>query len=99
MNLLLIYFLCFRLSGVESLNIQFNGEANEEKPLNTSGAGIETPCDDDEDLATPPPIPPKSLVLNERRDSIDSVVTPSTVGLMENGTKNENYSVPRAHNK
>lgn len=84
------------MSGVESLNIQFNGEPNEEKPLNISGAGIDTPGE--EDSTTPPPIPPKSLALNERRDSIDSVNTPSTL-LMENGAKHENYSVPRAQNK
>lgn len=82
---------------METLNIQFNGDSKEEKPLNTSGVeGEETPGDE-EDLVTPPPIPPKSLSLSERRDSVDSVATPSAAGL-ENGAKHDNYSVPRIHN-
>lgn len=97
-----------RLNVQNNFNIQFNGDippeatsslSGEEKQLNTcetTSPPVLSPKSNP--ISVPPPIPPKSLSLNERRDSVDSTTTPSSSNV-QNGGKNENYSVPRLQNQ
>ncbi|KAL0276946.1 UNVERIFIED_CONTAM: hypothetical protein PYX00_004401 [Menopon gallinae] len=95
-----------RMSVRNNFNIQFNGDGTnasataEEKQLNTEEGSSPPPVPNPKPNAAvvPPPIPPKSLSLSERRESTENPGTPSASSV-QNGGKNENYSVPRLQNQ
>lgn len=94
------------MNSTSNFNLQANGDCMfenlncpEDKLLNTEEElsllpPILTPKTN-ATITSPPPIPPKSLSLNDKKDSVDNITTPSTNICQDGGSKNENYSVPR----